>query len=157
LGETRELARSQKVNVTDAGMLIWEPRERRPTVHWLVDVSTEPKLNEAFWCMLFGLLFYLPLAAGLAGSRGESNRFSLAEFGISDEFCTCVRARVRPGTSVLFLLTTDATVDPVIAALHELEFTIASSNLTNSQLEALHAAFLPSQHRLRDPRGHGVA
>jgi uncharacterized membrane protein len=156
LDEARELIRNKTLNVTDAGLLTWESPERPPNGRWRLDVSPQPQLNEAFWGMLFGLLFYLPLAADLAGRPAGSNPFSLAEFGISDDFCTCVRDRVRPGTSILFLLATDATVDRVIAALRGVQFTIASTNLTNRQLAALHAAFIPSRIGLQDAQNSGV-
>jgi uncharacterized membrane protein len=132
------------LNVTDVGTVTWQPRQRSPSVDWLREASSHPLLNEAFWYTLFGTILCLPRAASLAGHPGGPGRRSLAEFGISDDFSECLRNRILPGTSALFLLTMDATVDRVVAALSMLDFTVTSTNLTSRQLHALEAAFVPS-------------
>jgi uncharacterized membrane protein len=65
----------------------------------------------------------------------------MASLGIHDDFLQTARDCLGPGSSALFLVTDDATVDPVIRSLANLSFTVMSTNLSRRQLDALRTAF----------------
>ena len=70
-----------------------------------------------FWGFFFGLLFFVPvlgmaMGAGLGALLGK-----LEQAGIDKGFQAEARAMVRPGTSALFLVLEDATLEPTIRAL----------------------------------------
>jgi len=68
---------------------------------------------------------------------------SLGDVGIDDAFIKEVRAKVTPGTSALFLLTTDTVIDKVAKDLEGTRghATLIHTNLTNEQEDKLRAAF----------------
>src|SRR5215211_6599203 len=80
----------------------------------------------ALWGFLFGLIFFVPLLGMAIGAGMGALGGSLADFGIDDDFIKQVRERVTPGTSALFALTSEATVDRVIEELKQFDFEIIS-------------------------------
>jgi uncharacterized membrane protein len=91
--------------------------------------------------MLFGLIFFIPffgLAVG-AAMGALSGKFS--DYGIDDNFIKQTREKVTEGTSALFLLTTGAVQDKVVAALKGQTFEIISTNLPKDKEDELRAAF----------------
>jgi len=64
-----------------------------------------------------------------------------SDVGIDDDFIKQVRAKVTVGTSALFLLTADVTVDKVAAAFAGTKMDLIQSNLTIEQEAQLRTAF----------------
>jgi uncharacterized membrane protein len=61
---------------------------------------------------------------------------------VNDSFIKDVRNKITPGTSALFLLTSDAVQDKVIDAAKTLpKFEIVATNLPKEQEDKLRAAF----------------
>ena len=67
----------------------------------------------------------------------------MADAGIDDDFVRQVRQEVSPGTSALFVLTTDAVPDKVREAFVDsgLHARLIHTNLTHEQETALREAF----------------
>jgi uncharacterized membrane protein len=59
----------------------------------------------AFWGLLFGLIFAVPLLGLALGGGMGALTASMADIGIDDDFIKEVRQKVTPGTSALFLYT----------------------------------------------------
>ena len=137
----RELVTLGKLVVLDARIVTWDLELTRPVSRPCPDVAVIPRLRDEFWGMLLTHLFLLPLARQATGASMRDNDCSLSDLGICDTFVRTVRGRVHAGTSALFLLTPDATVDRVIDLLEDLDFTATSTNLTTSQESSLHAVF----------------
>lgn len=66
---------------------------------------------------------------------------SMADVGIDDKFIDGVKQRVTPGTSALFLLTSDAVVDRVKEAFQGADAELISSNLSSDQEAKLREVF----------------
>ncbi|HTU08841.1 MAG TPA: DUF1269 domain-containing protein, partial [Trebonia sp.] len=66
---------------------------------------------------------------------------SLADVGISDAFINSVRQKVTPGTSALFLLSSDAVEDRVRAEFAGTDAELISTNLSADQEAKLREAF----------------
>ena len=64
-----------------------------------------------------------------------------ADYGIDDNFIKRIRSEVEPGTSALFLMSTNAVVDRVVEELKGMDFELVSTNLTKEQEEELRTAF----------------
>jgi uncharacterized membrane protein len=90
---------------------------------------------------LFGILFFVPLLGLAIGAAAGAIGGSLADAGISDDFIKSVREQVTPGTSALFVLSSDAVLDKVVDAFKETKAKLISTNLTDEQETALRAAF----------------
>jgi uncharacterized membrane protein len=64
------------------------------------------------------------------------------DYGISEGFVKDVRNKVTPGTSALFLLTSDAVQDKVIEAFKQLpRFELLSTSLSKEEEQKLRDAF----------------
>ena len=98
-------------------------------------------LQGAFWGMLFGLLFFVPFFGLAVGAAFGALGGKMADYGISDEFIKNTREQITEGTSALFLMTSDAVQDKVLAELKGYKFELISSNLTKEQEEQLMATF----------------
>ena len=98
-------------------------------------------LQGAFWGMLFGLLFFVHFFGLAVGAAFGALGGKMADYGISDEFIKKTREQITEGTSALFLMTSDAVQDKVLAELKGYKFELISSNLTKEQEEQLMATF----------------
>jgi uncharacterized membrane protein len=103
-------------------------------------------LGGAFWGMLFGLIFFVPLLGMAIGAGMGALGGSLADVGIDDDFIKQAREKVTPGTSALFALTSRATEDRVIEELKQFDFEIISTNLPAEQEQKLREAFGEEPH-----------
>jgi uncharacterized membrane protein len=66
---------------------------------------------------------------------------SLADVGISDSFIKSVRDQVTPGTSALFLLSSDAVFDRVAPEFAGAGAELISTNMSEDQEARLRAAY----------------
>jgi uncharacterized membrane protein len=98
-------------------------------------------LGGGFWGLLFGLIFFVPILGLAIGAATGALFGSLADVGISDEFIDRVREQVTPGTSALFLLSSDAVIDRIRAEFKDTAPELISTNLSADQEEKLREAF----------------
>jgi uncharacterized membrane protein len=98
-------------------------------------------LGGGFWGLLFGLIFFVPILGLAIGAATGALFGSLADVGISDDFIDRVRQQVTPGTSALFLLSSDAVMDRVRTEFKDSNAELISTNLSADQEEKLRAAF----------------
>jgi len=135
------LARGQLITVHDAAVVSWPANRGKPRVRQLNNMTGSGALSGAFWGLLFGLIFFVPLLGAAVGAAAGAAGGALTDVGIDDDLIRRVRDRLTPGTSALFLLTSDAVVDKVREAfdpgMPELIFT----NLSPEQEEKLRVVF----------------
>jgi uncharacterized membrane protein len=134
----RRLARlpaDRPVTVQDAAVVSWPPGRRKPVAWSAGDLVGTAALSGAFWGLLFGILFLLPLAGPVDATK------VLGSVGLPEEFLRRVRAGVAPGTSALFLLTSDEVLDRVAAAIVGPHTGLLVSTLSPAQEAALRHAF----------------
>ena len=91
--------------------------------------------------MLFGLIFFIPLLGMAVGAATGALAGSLTDVGIDDDFIKRSARRSRPGTSALFLMTTDAVVDRVRDAFAGERPKLIHTNLSKEQEDHLHEVF----------------
>ena len=108
-----DLERADQVVVHDAAVVSWEVGKRKPRTKQLTPTAAAGALSGGFWGLLFGLIFFVPLLGAAVGAASGAIAGSLADVGIDDGFINRVRDQVTPGTSALFVLTSDAVVDRV--------------------------------------------
>jgi uncharacterized membrane protein len=136
-----ELQKQELIKVHDAATVSWEQGRKKPKTRQLKDLTGSAALGGAFWGLLFGLIFFVPLLGVAIGAGMGAMVGSMSDVGIDDEFIKEVRDQVTPGTSALFVLTSDAVQDKVRDAFAGLRPQLISTNLTNEQEQALRAAF----------------
>ena len=129
------------IQVQDAAVVSWEPGRKKPKTRDMHSTKKAGALGGGFWGMLFGLIFFVPILGLAIGAAMGAMAGSLADVGISDKFIDTVREKVTPGTSALFVLTSDAVVDRVSAEFKDAKAELISTNLSNEQEASLREAF----------------
>ncbi|WP_300016692.1 DUF1269 domain-containing protein [Pseudonocardia sp.] len=137
----QELARKRLVTVWDAATVSWPQDAKKPRTRQLHDLAGRGALGGAFWGLLFGLLFFVPLLGAAIGAAFGALSGSLADVGISDDFVKRARDEITPGTSALFVLTSDVVLDKVTEAFAGQKPELLFTNLSSDQDEALRVAF----------------
>ncbi|MGO9295504.1 MAG: DUF1269 domain-containing protein [Streptosporangiaceae bacterium] len=143
LGTLEQLASQELIQVHDAAVVSWEVGKKKPKTHEMRDTKKAGALGGAFWGLLFGLIFFIPIIGLAIGAASGALFGSLADVGISDQFIKEVREKVTPGTSALFVMTSDAVYDKVADAFRGTQAELISTNLSNEQEAQLREAFAP--------------
>ena len=135
------LARQQLITIHDAATVSWEAGKKKPTTRQLHNLVGGGALGGMFWGLLFGLIFFVPLLGAAIGAAFGALSGSLADVGIDDTFIKRVRDEITPGTSALFVLTSDAVQDRVRDAFAGQDFELLFTNLSKEQEDNLRKAF----------------
>jgi uncharacterized membrane protein len=136
-----DLQKQGLITVHDAATVSWPPDKKKPKTRQLHSLAGAGALSGAFWGLLFGLLFFIPVIGLAVGAAAGALAGSMADVGIDDDFIKRVRSEVTPGTSALFVLTSDAVVDKVKDAFKGTDATLISTNLSQEQEAKLREAF----------------
>jgi uncharacterized membrane protein len=136
-----DLAKQQLIRVHDAATVSWPEGAKKPKTRQLNDLAGAGALGGAFWGMLFGLLFLVPLLGAAIGAAAGALMGRLSDVGINDEFIKRTREQITPGTSALFILTSDAVLDRVQQAFAGQRAELLFTNLSVEQEETLREAF----------------
>jgi uncharacterized membrane protein len=128
------------IQVQDAAVVSWEAGRKKPKTEQMHDTKKGGALGGGFWGLLFGLIFFIPILGLAIGAATGALLVSLADVGISDSFIKTVRDKVTPGTSALFLLSSDAVMDKVQREFEGTEAELISTNLSEAQEAKLREA-----------------
>jgi uncharacterized membrane protein len=138
LRAVERLQTRRKVAIEDAAVVAWPEGSHRPHSYQVGTADGGAALTGAFWGMLFGMQFLLPLTGA---ARGAESGASLSRIGLPEEFLLRLRERVTVGTSALFLLTPDAALDPIGKAVADGPTECLVSALAPEHEHALRRAF----------------
>lgn len=116
LAKLDELQKQQLIQVLDAAIVSWPQGRKRPKTYQAMNTVGAGALGGAFWGMLFGLIFFVPLFGLIIGATAGALSGTFTDYGINDDFIKDLQTKVTEGTSALFLLTGQVTVDKVEAA-----------------------------------------
>ena len=141
LNRVYKMQNEELITVVDAAIVTWPEERKGPKTKQAVNLTGAGAIDGAFWGMLFGLLFFVPWFGMAAGAAMGALTGHFADYGIDDAFIKRVRSEVEPGTSALFLMTTNAVVDRVVEELKGMDFELVSTNLSKEQDEELRVAF----------------
>ena len=141
LQKLENLQSQELIRVQDAAVVSWEEGKKKPKTRQMHNTKTAGALGGGFWGLLFGLIFFVPIFGLAVGAAVGALSGSLADVGISDSFIKNVREKVTPGTSALFLLSSDAVFDRVKGQFPGSEAELISTNLSAEQEARLREAF----------------
>jgi uncharacterized membrane protein len=141
LGVLEQLKKEQLIEIHDAAVVSWPPDKKKPKTRELNNLTGAGALGGAFWGLLFGLIFFVPLLGLAIGAAMGGLAGSLTDVGIDDSFIKRVRDEVTPGTSALFVMSSDAVVDKVKEAFAGSSPELIFTNLTDEQEAAIREAF----------------
>jgi uncharacterized membrane protein len=143
LATLERLQKEDLIQIEDAAIVSWPEGAKKPKTKQLHSLTGAGAMSGAFWGMLFGLIFFVPLLGLAVGAASGALAGSLTDVGIDDNFIKEVRAKVTPGTSALFLMTSGTVQDKVAEELKALRghVSILHTNLTNEQEAKLRETF----------------
>jgi uncharacterized membrane protein len=142
LAKLQGLQKQELIQVLDAAVVSWPQGRKKPKTYQAVNTVGIGALGGAFWGMLFGLIFLIPLFGMIVGATAGALSGKFTDYGINDNFIKEVRDKVTEGTSALFLLTGQVTLDKVEAAFApEERGELIQSNLTTEQEAKLREDF----------------
>jgi len=141
LTKLESLSKQQLITIEDSAIVYWEPGKKKPKTHQAQSLTGAGALGGAFWGMLFGLIFFMPFLGLAVGAAMGALAGHFSDYGIDDKFIKEVQSEVTEGTSALFLLTSDATVDKVESAFEGTQMELIRSSLTNEQEAKLREDF----------------
>jgi uncharacterized membrane protein len=101
----------------------------------------EGALGGAFWGMLIGLLFFLPFVGLAVGAAMGAFAGKASDYGIDDDFIKEAGEKIKPGSSAIFLLVSNAQPDKVIEDLKQFHGEIIHTSLSKEQELQLKEAF----------------
>lgn len=141
IGQLESLQKQQLIDIQDAAIVEWPQGKKKPKTKQLNSLTGAGALSGAFWGMLFGLLFLIPIFGMVMGAAMGALAGHFSDYGIDDDFIKSVRSEVTEGTSALFLLTGNATVDKLQSQLKGKMGTLIRSNLSDEQEAKLREEF----------------
>ena len=148
------LAKQELIKVHDAATVSWPAAKKKPKTRQINNLAGAGALGGAFWGLLFGLIFFVPFLGLAVGAAAGALGGSMADVGIAvdifdrdrhvgidDDFIRGVREQITPGTSALFVMTSDAVLDKVEGAFKGTHAQLLQTNLSNEQEAKLREAF----------------
>ncbi len=139
----QSLQQQQMIKIQDAARVVWPPGAERPEIKHLPELNFVDRsiLDDAFWRLLFGLIFFAPLLTLTANGSSGALVSQFADYGLDDDFIKRVRDKVTEGTAALFLLSGDDTLDRIVDAGADMTFEIIATNLSRAEEERLRETF----------------
>ena len=135
------LQKEELITIHDAAMVSWPEGAKKPKTRQLNNLAGAGALGGSFWGLLFGLIFFVPLLGMAMGAAMGALGGAMSDVGIDDDFIDSVRDQVTPGTSALFLMTSDAITDKVKGAFEGSHAELLHTNLSNDQEAKLREVF----------------
>jgi uncharacterized membrane protein len=118
-------------------LVSWPAGKKSPKMKQLVPLVDLGATSSMFWGMLLGFIFATPLFGIAFGGRAEPFR----GYGIADDLIQWVRGQVTEGTSALFLIESETTMDEVAEELKSMSIEIMATNLSKEQEQRLLETF----------------
>jgi uncharacterized membrane protein len=141
LGKLESLQKQQLIEIQDAAAVEWKQGKKKPKTRQALNLAGAGALSGAFWGMLFGLIFFIPFFGMAVGAAMGALAGHFSDYGIDDDFIKSVRDEVTEGTSALFLLTGQVTLDKLEEQLKGQVGTLIRSNLSKEQEAKLNESF----------------
>jgi len=135
-----EMQKAHLIKLDDAVVVV-RGQDGKVKVKQVVNLAGAGALSGAFWGMLIGLLFFVPLFGLAVGAATGAITGSMRDYGIDDTFIKEVGNSIQPGTSAIFMLVEQATVDKVVEQLKPFGGTIVRTSLSTENEAKLKAAF----------------
>ncbi len=133
LSKLAELQKQHLISIQDAAVVKWPEGKKKPKTQQAFPLVSLGALDGVFWGMLFGLIFTVPLFGAAVGALSGALSGYFRDYGINDDFIKEIRNKVTEGSSALFLMTSDVTLDKVEDALKGDTAELIQSNLTKEQ------------------------
>ena len=145
LGLLQRLQKEELIQINDAAYVYWPVDRKKPKTQQLHSLTAGGALGGSFWGLLFGLIFFVPLLGMAVGAAMGALSGSMADVGIDDDFIKGVQKNVTPGTSALFVMSSNAVADKVLDQFKTTGASLLSTNLSTEQEKRLREAFAETE------------
>lgn len=137
------LQKQELVQLLDAATVSWPQGRNKPKTTQAYNLVGAGVLGGSFWGLLFGLIFFVPFLGAVMGAATGALAGYFSDYGIDDNFIKQIRSEVSEGTSALFVLTGEVTLDKVREAFEDQSgrFELLQSNLSHEQEAQLRQDF----------------
>src|SRR5215831_13233415 len=106
------------LDMDDAVVVTRDPNGKTK-LHQAVSLTATGAVGGGFWGMIVGLLFLNPLLGAAIGAGAGALAGKFHEIGVDDRMIGDLRAALKPGTSALFVVIRNVTVDRVLDGLKQ--------------------------------------
>jgi uncharacterized membrane protein len=135
----KELTKLYLIELEDA-VYVTKNKDGEVKLHQSIDLTGAGAVGGAFWGMLIGLLFFMPLGGMIIGAIAGAIGGKLADFGIEDDFAKSLANEMSPGSSAVFMLVRKVTLDKVEPELAKFGGKLLHTSLSKEMEEKLQAS-----------------
>jgi uncharacterized membrane protein len=136
-----ELQRQRLLTLQDAVVAV-RRADGKVKVDQAADLTGPSALSGAFWGMLIGWIFLVPLLGAALGAAAGALSGRMANIGVDRVFIKEVGDSMPMGSSALFLLMRDVQPDRVIDEMNDFGGKIIKTNLSKADEELLREEFV---------------
>jgi len=137
----KDCEREGLVKILDHAVVLWPQGASQPTTKQGHEENWRGTGWGAFWGVLLGALFFVPVVGGVAGAAIGAISKMTQDAGITKDQLETIRTEVTPGTSALFVITEEGDLDRVGERFHGLHSKLIATNLTEAERQVLLETF----------------
>ncbi len=138
-----DMSKEYLIDIGDA-VIAMRDEKGRVKLNQLMHPAATGAVSGAFWGMLIGWLFMMPVAGAALGAAGGALGGSLVDVGINDQdMKRQANEALKPGAAGLFLLIRKMTTDKVLEDLKGVGGTVIKTSFDHTKEEALKEALKP--------------
>lgn len=140
IADIHALQEQSDMDISDAAVVICK-LDGRIRIKHATNLGQAELLGDAFWGVLFGMVFFIPWQGVSTLSYTDDRTGNLNEYGINDSFIKETGSTIQPGHSALFLLVSNFTEDKLIKVLSRHKATLLKIDLSREDVVKLSEAF----------------
>ena len=129
------------VKILDHAIVSWPKGASQPTTKQAHEEAWRGTGWGAFWGVLLGALFFVPVVGGVAGAAIGAISKMTQDTGITKEQLTKIRTEVTEGTSALFVVTDEGDLDRLGDRFRGVSKKLVATNLTDAERRVLLETF----------------
>lgn len=129
------------IKILDHAVVSWPVGASRPNTRHGHEETLRGTGWGAFWGLLVGALFLVPVVGGVAGAAIGAISKATEGTGITKEQLETIRTEVTEGTSALFVVTDEGDLDRVGERFHGMHSKLVATNLTGAERAVLLETF----------------
>jgi uncharacterized membrane protein len=121
------------VKVLDHAVVTWPEGEKAPRTRQGRDSQKRGTGRGAFWGLLFGSVFLMPVVGAAVGASVGALRYLGQGVSLTQEQIEEIRTQLVPGTSALFAITDEGNLDRLGERFRGMHTTLVATNLTPAE------------------------
>jgi len=129
------------VKIIDHAVVAWPVGEKKPQIDQGHEETRHGAGWGAFWGLLLGTVFLVPLLGAAAGGAIGAVSKATDQLGISKEQLEAIRKEVTEGTSALFVVSEEGSLDRLGERFRGVNMKLLETNLTPAERDLLLETF----------------